>query len=76
MQTNKPESSDIDLGDTELVHRYYANRYAAKKGVVPPSPDPALDEAVEEAWFAMGDQQSWIEGRPGVPRNWEAHRKP
>ena len=76
MQNNKLESPDIDVDETELIHRYYANRYGAKKDAVPPSPDPTLDAQVEDDWFAMGDQESWIEGRPGVPRSWELPRKP
>ena len=73
MQTDKPKSQDIDLDDTDLVHRYFARRSEVKKDD-DPSQDPALEEQVENDWFAIGDQESWIEARPGAPRSWEMPR--
>ena len=75
MQTEKPKSSDIDPDDTDLVHRYFAHPAEVPKDDGPLSRDPALDEQVENDWFAMGDQESWIEARPGLPRNWEVPSK-
>jgi hypothetical protein len=74
MQTDKP-NEDIDLDETDLVHRYFARRAEVQKDAGPPSQDSALEEQVENDWFAMGDQESWIEARPGLPRSWELPRK-
>jgi len=75
MQTDKPQSPDIELDVTDLVHRFFAQRAEVQKNDGPLSRDPALDEQVEKDWFAMGDQESWIDARPGLPRNWEAPSK-
>jgi hypothetical protein len=71
MQTKKAEGPDIEVDDIELVHRYYAKRYEAQKNVARSSQDTALEEQIENDWFAMGDQESWIAARPGLPRSWE-----
>ncbi len=76
MQTKKPESLDIEVDDTELVHRYYANRYAASKVARPVPISELEEEKIENDWFTMGEQESWMEVRPGFPRSWETPHQP
>jgi hypothetical protein len=58
-----------DLEDAEVVHRYLQieNR---------PGGSEDLDPEVEAAWFALGDQESWIESRPRAARSWETPHRP
>jgi hypothetical protein len=72
MQTDKTESPDTEVDDIDLVHRYYANRYQATKVARPMPISDLEEEQIENDWFAMGDQESWIEARPGLPRSWES----
>jgi hypothetical protein len=76
MQTEKPESLDIEVDDPELVHRYDANRHLATKVARPVPISDVEEEQVENDWFALGNQESWLEARPGVPRSWEMNQKP
>ena len=75
METHGPRSDEIDLDDVDLVDRYFGRRAEAQNDDGTLDQDPALEDQVEKDWFAMGDQESWVELRPGAPRSWEMPRK-
>ena len=37
--------------------------------------DPELDQRLDDEWFQMGDQWSWMEVRPHERRSWETARR-
>jgi hypothetical protein len=52
-----------------------AKKLHDQKADTPARWDPEMEEKLEDEWFKMGDQQSWIEVRPHLRPDWESPPK-